>query len=133
MNSLRARIVVTLVLSIICVVVISTATLFLARDGHAQNERKEYAEFVSEAILAIAPLFRVGEKDGDAHLGSRPVSGAPRPELTNLLQSELRSAGSDLEIVVTQPPGTAHPVASINLKSGWLAIPVPDRHRSADG
>src|ERR1700737_2999066 len=110
MNSLRARIVATLVLSIICVVVISTATLFLARAGHAQKERREYAEFVSEAILAIAPLFRADEKNRDPRLGSGPVSGEPRPELTNLLQSELRNAGSDLEVVVTRPPGTAHPV-----------------------
>jgi Na+-transporting NADH:ubiquinone oxidoreductase subunit NqrC len=73
MNSLRARIVVTLVLSIICVVVTATATLFLARQGHAQKERKEYAQFVSEAILAIAPLFNANEKNGDPRLGSGPV------------------------------------------------------------
>ena len=132
MNSLRARIVAALVLSIICVVVISTATLFLARAGHAQKERREYAEFVSEAILAIAPLFRADEKNRDPRLGSGPVSGEPRPELTNLLQSQLRDAGSDLEVVVTRPPGAADPVASIKLKSGWLAIPVPERHRKED-
>src|ERR1700730_10122302 len=132
MNSLRARIVVTLALSIICVVVMATATLFLARQGQAQKERREYAEFVSEAILAIAPLFRADEKNGDTRLGSGPASGEPRPELTNLLQSQLREAGSDLEVVVTRPPGAAQPVASIKLKSGWLAIPVPDRHRKED-
>jgi signal transduction histidine kinase len=132
MNSLRARIVVTLVLSIICVVVMATATLFLARQGHAQKERREYAEFVSEAILAIAPLFRADENNGDPRLGSGPVSGEPRPELTNLLQSQLRDAGSDLEVVVTQQRGAAQPIASIRLKSGWLAIPVPDRHRKED-
>jgi signal transduction histidine kinase len=132
MNSLRARIVVTLVLSIICVVVIATATLFWAREGHAQKERKDYAQFVSEAILMIAPLFRGDEKGTDARLAPGPVSGAARPELTNMLQSQLRSAGSDLELVVTQPPAATHPVASIKLKSGWLAIPVPDRHRRED-
>jgi signal transduction histidine kinase len=132
MNSLRARIVVTLVLSIICVVVIATATLFWAREGHAQKERKDYAQFVSEAILAIAPLFRGDASDRDANLGSGPVSGKPRPELTDLLQSQLRDAGSDLEVVVTRPAGAAHPVASIKLESGWLAIPIPDRHRRED-
>src|ERR1700686_5190271 len=132
MNSLRARIVVTLVLSIICVVVIATATLFWAREGHAQKERKDYAQFVAEAILMIAPLFRGDEKGTDVRLAPGPVSGAARPELTNMLQSQLRSAGSDLELVVTQPPGATHPVASIKLKSGWLAIPVPDRHRRED-
>jgi signal transduction histidine kinase len=132
MNSLRARIVLTLVLSIICVVAIATATLFWAREGHAQKERQDYAQFVSEAILAIAPLFRGDAKDSDAHLGAGPVSGTPRPELTDLLQSQLRDAGSDLEVVVTRPTGAAHPVASIKLQSGWLAIPIPDRHRRED-
>jgi signal transduction histidine kinase len=126
--SLRARIVVTLVLSIICVVGVSTATLFWAREGHEQKERLEYAKLVSEGILLIAPFFRDDEKDSVAHLRSSPVPGEPRPELTNVLQSELRDAGSDLEIVVMQPAGNPHAVASIKFKSGWLAIPVRDRH-----
>jgi signal transduction histidine kinase len=126
--SLRARIVVTLVLSIICVVGVSTATLFWAREGHEEKERHEYAKLVSEGILLIAPFFRDDEKDSVAHLRSSPVPGEPRPELTNVLQSELRDAGSDLEIVVTQPAGNPHAVASIKFKSGWLAIPVKDRH-----
>src|SRR3981081_1928406 len=130
MNSLRARIVVTLVSSIICVVIMATATLFLARQGHAQKEQGDYAQLVSEAILVIAPLFGGDQNDRLSHLGSGPVPVQPRPELTNLLQSQLRSAGSDLEVVVTQPPETVHPFVSIKLKSGWLALPVPERHRS---
>jgi signal transduction histidine kinase len=129
MNSLRARIVVTLVLSIICVVVLATATLFWVREGRREKEQNEYAQLVSEAILLIAPLFGDDEKYRDTQLRSDAVTGQPRPKLTNLLQSQLRSAGSDLEVVVTQPPESAHPVASIKLKSGWLGIPVPDRHR----
>lgn len=129
MTSLRARIVVTLVLSIICVVVTATATLFLARQGHVQKEQGDYARLVSEAILLIAPLFGNDENDRLSHLGSGPAPGQPRPELTNLLQSQLRSAGSDLEVVVTQPSGIAHPIVSIKLKSGWLALPVPERRR----
>ncbi|MEH2565450.1 ATP-binding protein [Bradyrhizobium sp. AZCC 2289] len=129
MNSLRARVVITLVASIICVVVMATATLFLARQGHIQKEQGDYARLVSEAILLIAPLFGNDENDRLSHLGSGPVPGQPRPELTNLLQSQLRSAGSDLEVVVTQPTATAHPFVSIKLKSGWLALPVPERRR----
>src|ERR1700730_3916388 len=132
MNSPRAHVHLMLVLSMICVVAIATATLFWAREGHAQKERQDYAQFVSEAILAIAPLFRGDAKDSDAHLGRGPVPGTPRPELTDLLQSQLRDAGSDLEVVVTRPAGAAHPVASIKLESGWLAIPIPDRHRRED-
>jgi signal transduction histidine kinase len=128
MNSLRARIVVTLVSSIICVVVTATATLLWARERRAQKEQKHYAQLVSEMILLVAPLFGNDEKDRISHLGSGPATGKPRPELTDLLRSQLRSAGSDLEVVVTQPAETAHPVVSIKLKSGWLAVPVPERH-----
>src|ERR1700676_2254068 len=110
MNSLRARIVVTLVSSIICVVLMATATLFLARQGHAQKEQNDYARLVSEAILLIAPLFGGDENDRLSHLGSGPAPGQPRPELTH-------------------PPKTPHPFVSIKLKSGWLALPVPERHR----
>ena len=128
MTSLRARIVATLALSMICVVVVSTATLFWAREGHEQKEQHEYAKLVSEGILLIAPFFGDDGNENAAHLRSSAVPGAPRPELTNILQSELRDEGSDLEIVVTQPAETTHPVASIKFKSGWLAIPIRDRH-----
>jgi signal transduction histidine kinase len=128
MTSLRARIAATLVLSIICVVGISTATLFWARAGHEEKEQQQYVQLVSEGILLIAPFFRDDVMDRGAHLGSSPVSGAPRPELTSLLQSQLRSAGSDFEIVVAQPAGSTHPIASVKFESGWLAIPVRDRH-----
>jgi signal transduction histidine kinase len=128
MNSLRARIVVTLFLSIVCVIGIATATLFWMRAGHEQREDKDYAKLFAEEILMIAPLFDDDEKDRGAHLTLSPASGRPRPELTDLLQSQLRRAGSDLDVVVTQPTGSTHPVASIQFKSGWLAVPVSDRH-----
>jgi len=129
MNSLRARIVVTLVLSIICVVVMATATLFWMRKGHMQKEERERAQLVSEGILLIAPMFGDDQKDSGAHLVSSPAAGDPRPDLTNLFQSQLRQNGSDLEIVVTQPAGITHPVASIKFKSGWLTIPLRTHHR----
>jgi signal transduction histidine kinase len=127
MTSLRARIVATLVLSIICVVGVSTGTLFWAREGHEQKEHREYARLVAEGILLIAPFFD-DETHSGAHLRSSPVPGEPRPGLTDALQSELREVGSSLELIVTQPAETSHPVASIKFKSGWLAIPVRDRH-----
>jgi signal transduction histidine kinase len=132
MTSLRARIVATLVLSIICVVGISTATLFWARAGHEEKVQEQYVQLVSEGILLIAPFLRDDGTDGSARLRSSPEAGEPRPELTSLLQSQLRRAGSDLEIVVTQPAGKPHPVASVKFEAGWLAIPVRDR-RSRGG
>jgi signal transduction histidine kinase len=130
MTSLRARIVATLVLSIISVVGISTAALFWARAGHEKKAQREYIQLVSEGILLIAPFFGDDGRERSARLGSSPVSGEPHPELTRMLQSQLRSTGSDLEIVVTQPAGSTHPVASVKFESGWLAIPISDRRLS---
>jgi hypothetical protein len=79
MNSLRARIVVTLVLSIVCVIGIATATIFWLREGLGQKEQHEYAQLVSEDILRIAPLFRDDEKDKGAHLGIEPHTGRAAP------------------------------------------------------
>ena len=85
MNSLRARIVLTLFLSIICVVVMATATLFWMRQGHAQGEQRDYARLVSEAVLLIAPLFAGDENGRLSHLGSGPAPGQPRPEFLFVL------------------------------------------------
>jgi signal transduction histidine kinase len=128
MNSLRARIVVTLFLSIVCVVGIATATLFWMRAGHERREDKDYAQLFSEEIALIAPLFLGDEGERGARLALSPAAGQPRPELTRLLQSQLRRAGSDIEVVVTQPAESSHPVASVKFKSGWLAVPILDRH-----
>jgi signal transduction histidine kinase len=133
MNSLRARIVITLVLSFVCVIGIATAATFWVREGLEQKEQKVYAQLASDEILLIAPLFRDDEKDRGAHLASSPAAGQPRPEMTDALQSQLRRVGSDLEVVVTQPAEISHPVASIKLKSGWLAIPVLDRRHPKEG
>jgi signal transduction histidine kinase len=133
MSSLRARIVVTLFLSIICVIGIATAALFWLREGHEQKEQKDHAKLVSEEILLIAPFFRDDHKDKDTDLGASPASGQPLPEFTDLLQSQLRRAGSDLEVVVTHPNESAHPVASVKFESGWLAIPIlGHRHPKED-
>jgi signal transduction histidine kinase len=128
MNSLKARIVITLFLSIVCVIGIASATLFWVRAGQEQIEDKDYAKLVSEEMLLIAPLFDDDEKKRGAHLTLSAASGQPRPELTDLLRSQLRRAGSDLDVVVTQPTGSTHPVASIKFNLGWLSVPVSDRH-----
>src|SRR5437660_1502880 len=122
MNSLRARIVLTLFLSIFIVVVMATATLFLFRKGHDVREQIEQAALVFEAIQLIAPLLDGDEKDRLSHLGSDPAPGQLRPELTNPLQAELRRIGSDREVVVTQSLESAHLFVSLKLKSGWLAL-----------
>jgi signal transduction histidine kinase len=59
---------------------------------------------------------------------SSPASGDPRTELTDLLQTELRRSGSDLEVVAVRPAGATHPVASVKFNSGWLTIPVRELH-----
>jgi signal transduction histidine kinase len=132
MASLRARIVATLVLSIICVIIIATGTLLWMRERHGREVEHDYAQLVSQEILLITALVGDDRKDTGVHFELSPASGDPRPELTGLLQSQLRRAGSDLEVVVTRPAGNAHPVASIKFRSGWLTIPVSDLRNSRE-
>src|SRR5260370_38883707 len=108
MNSLRARIVVTLVSSIICVVVMATVTLFWMRKGHVQKEERERAQLISEGILLIAPLFGDDQKDRGAHLGSSPAADDPRPALTNLFQSQLLQTASDRQLFERHPETNQH-------------------------
>lgn len=120
MKSLRARVAFILVLSIICVVGMATAVTTFVMRGF---EEDDYGSRVAEQVMLVAPL--VG-KGAATHLGSSPAPGERNERLTSLIQTQLRRAGTDFEVVVTRPGGTKNDVASVKLASGWFAIPIPD-------
>ena len=123
MKSLRARIAITLVLSIVCVIALATFATFQVM---CQLQEHNFSVRVARQIMLIAPLFGDGKADPAEHQGAGLPPGEPREYLTQRVQAVLRSAGSATDVIVTQPPGATHPVASIRLKSGWLAIPVAE-------
>lgn len=132
MASLRARIILTLVSSILCVAFVVSAIAFSIRWKHEWTEQDNFAKLGAEQILTIGSLLD-GEWRGAAkHLASEPAAGAPRPDLSGPLQSELRQAGSALQLTVTQPVGMTHPLVSIKFGSGWLTLPIKDPNHTKE-
>lgn len=128
MKSLRARIAVTLVLAIISVVVLATATTFFVVRGLEDNELSKRAVI---EIQMIAPLFAMSQSQRNAKLIATPTPGDRRERLERLLKSQLRDAGLDLDVVVSQPVGAPDPLVYIKLDEGWLALPYMRRPEGA--
>ena len=121
MNSLRARIALTLVVSIVCVVVMSTAAMF-----YATRERHFGTELV-EHIKTILPLVDVNGEGAKSGLTSAPPPGSKNEKRSALLTELLREAGVNSKAVITQS-AAGYPIASVNLGSGWLNIPIARHH-----
>ena len=120
MNSLRVRIALALVLSIVSVVVMSTAaTLFVA---HGLEEHNVGLQIIDQ-IKLIAPLVEAGGSELGSRLTPEPPPGEKDERVSNLLTHMLHKAGINLEAVATQPSGSGYSVASVNFGSGWFSTP----------
>jgi signal transduction histidine kinase len=123
MQSLRARVAITLVLSIVCVVAMATvATVEIM----CRLQERDFSARVARQILLIEPLFRDSKALSGAYLDSKLPVGTRLDDLTTRVQTELHKSGTDIGVIVTRAAGARDPVASIQLKSGWLAIPISE-------
>ncbi len=120
MKSLRNRVAMTLVLSIVCVVSLATVTTVQVM---CELSERDFADRVAQQIMLLAPLFRDSKPE---HFDATPAPGEVREALTTRVKDKLRQAGTNIDVVVVQPVGATHPQASIKLKSGWLAIPITE-------
>jgi signal transduction histidine kinase len=124
MNSIRVRIALMLVGSILCVVILSTLVMTkMAIDLVDQNFRDEFSQRVS----AFAPVLTF---QGDAavfHLHPEPAAGEIVEKTTAELKESFRNAGVSFDIVVKRTP-TGRRLASVNMGPGWLTWPIPS-HR----
>ena len=124
MNSLRARMALTLVVSIICVVGLST---FLISYVMGEIGRRNYGEGVVDRVRMIAPALELDQQRAQLHLAPEPGPGEVLQEPTSLLKESFRQAGIHFDVIVKQQPGDGRPTVSVNLGPGWLTSPVPDR------
>jgi signal transduction histidine kinase len=122
MNSIRARVAVMLVSSVLCVVMLSTLVMSrVVIELFEQNFREGIADRVSM-------MSRVVTYQGDTlvfHLSHHPGSGEVLERPTALLKESFRRAGMSPEVVVKQT-SEGRRTASVNLGAGWLTWPVPD-------
>ena len=123
MKSLRARIALTLVLSIIAVVGLATFTTVQVMGA---LQERDFATRVAQQIVLMAPMLRDAKTDPGVHPEVAPAPGEVLASLTNRVRNKLRQAGTDIDVVVTLPPDGGFPLASMRLKSGWLAIPLTE-------
>ena len=123
MNSLRARIALTLVVSVVCIFGLSTAliTYIMAEIG-----RRNVGDKFSDRIMMIAPALRTDGRQAQLVLTPEPGPGEVLEYPTTLIRESFQRAGLPYDVIVKQPPGNARPAASVNLGTGWLTSPVPD-------
>jgi signal transduction histidine kinase len=125
MNSIRARVALMLVASVLCVVFLSTLVMSqMEVDLIEQNNGEAFAQRVS----ALLPSLTF---EGDAaifHLEHEPVAGEVLRKPTALLREAFRKAGLSVDVTVKQTPeGLRKAAVQLRPGAGWLAWPVPDR------
>jgi len=121
MNSIRTRVTLMLVGSILCVVVLSTLVMSkMVIDLVEGNFRQGFAERVS----AFAPSLTF---QGDAavfHLQSQPGPGEVLEKPTAEVKESFRKRGVPFDVVVKRVSAGRQTV-SVNMGPGWLTWPVP--------
>lgn len=122
MNSIRFRVAVMLVCSVLSVVVLSSAVMsYLVVDLVEQNFR----DGLSDRVSAFANSITFQGGDAIFHLNAAPVEGETLAEPTALLKEAFDKVHSPFDIYVKQTPG-GRKMASIKMGPGWLSWPVPD-------
>lgn len=121
MNSIRARVALMLVGSVLCVVVLST---FVMSKMVIDLVERNFREGFAQRVIAFAPSLTY---QGDAavfHLQPHPVAGEILEGPTAELKESFRNAGLSFDVVVKQTAGGGQ-AASVNFGPGWLTWPVP--------
>jgi signal transduction histidine kinase len=122
MNSIRFRVSLMLVCSVLCVVILASAVMSkLVIELVDQNFR----DGLSDRVSAFSNSITFQGNEAIFHLQSAPVEGKTLEEPTALLQDSFRRARSSFDAFVKQTPDGRRWV-SIKMGSGWLSWPVPD-------
>jgi signal transduction histidine kinase len=124
MNSIRVRVALMLVGSVLSVVVLSTLVMF-------QTVGNLVEQSSSEALAhRVAMMMPVVTFEGDdamvLHLQHAPVAGEVLEEPTAFMKKAFRKAGLSLAVAVKKTPDGERKVV-VTFGNGWLAWPLPSR------
>jgi signal transduction histidine kinase len=125
-NSLRIRIALVLVISIVAVVGLATAaTIFVI----GPRGPEKFAQPTAQQIRMLIPLFESLQSSTShpAGLLGAPAEGAQRELTTQILQETLRDKGIYNRVVVTKPAD--HDLAAVSVElpgHRWFELPIPD-------
>jgi len=123
MNTLRARMAMTLILSIACVVGFSTILIHYSLCAIGD---KKFAEAVIDRVRMIAPSLERAEPGRELRLVPAPSPGRVLENTTTLLRDAFEQEKIGFAVVATQFDGSKTPTISINLGGGWLVFPGPN-------
>ena len=132
MNTLRIRIALLLVISIVAVVALATSvTIFVL----GPRGPEKFSQPAVMQIKALIPVLESLESNLSAShpaiLRNVPVDGALRDASTRILQMALRDAGVPNRVVVTRPADSDMAIVSVEVPGrGWYAMPMPDQPSS---
>ncbi|MFE0753809.1 ATP-binding protein [Inquilinus sp. NPDC058860] len=131
MNTLRARIILLLAVSIVAVVgIASFVALLLLREPSPSRTVEPFAR----QIRLIADLVEngIGPADNpgraaDFELHPNPAPGEPDPRGSEVLQDAMRATGPNLRVMVTRQSRDEQSVLSVQIDPArWLWLPMPD-------
>jgi methyl-accepting chemotaxis protein len=121
---LRARIALTLIVSILCVVALSTLVISYVMSEIA---KRNFGEGFVDRVMMIAPALKLDDQRAQLRLTPEPGPGRVLEDPTALIKESFRNADIHYDVIVKQPPGGVQPTASVNLGPGWLTAPIPQK------
>lgn len=126
MNSLRSRIALVLVISIVAVVGLATsATVFVLGQLGPENLAKPIALQIAKIIPLLTSV--TSDPASSVIITNMPAAGAPREPLADFLKQMLLELGYANQIIVTKPTDSDWLTVSIEVPSrGWFSIPIAD-------
>jgi signal transduction histidine kinase len=130
-NTLRARIILLLAVSIIAVVgIASFVALLLLREPSPARTVEPFARqirLIADLVEnGIGPVDNPG-RAADFEVRPTPAPGAPDLRGGELLQDAMRATGPDLRVMVTRPSRDEQSILSVQIDPArWLWLPMPD-------
>ena len=131
MNTLRARIILLLAVSIIAVVgIASFAALLLLREPSPSRTVEPFARqirLIADLVEnGIGPVDNPG-RAADFELHPNPAPGEQDPRGTEMLRDAIRMNGPALPLVITRPSPDMPGILSVQIDPRrWLWLPMPD-------
>lgn len=121
MNSIRVRITLMLVCSVLCVVVLASAVMSQMVIAVVEQN---FRDGLTDRVTAFANTITFQGNNAIFHLQDAPVAGDILEKPTSLLRKSFAKSHSPFDIFIKKAPD-GHVWASIKMGPGWLSWPVP--------
>ncbi|MET3579340.1 signal transduction histidine kinase [Mesorhizobium robiniae] len=127
MTSLRARIALLLVASIVGVVALATLAVVSVVRGPAPEATIEPVARQIRLLAQSLPGHVASANDVQIKLGDQPAKGQEDERATRFLNRALEHSGVAFPATVVRVEGKPGMVASVQLRDGrWMAVDIPD-------